>query len=56
MKEIVFNRKDYISHKEFYENVFRKLDEKNNINFENMPDMLCDGNNVNEFLWYNYNK
>ncbi len=56
MKEVIFNRKDYKNYKEFYEDVFNKLDGKNNIDFKDMPDLLYSGDVLNEFLWYNHDK
>ena len=54
MNTIIINKNYYKSYKEFYKDIFIKLDGKNNIDFENMEDLLYNPNILNEFLWYCY--
>ena len=56
MKTIIFDKNDYKSYKDFYEDIFIKLDGKNNIDFEDYPDLNCSADMLYEFLWYNYKK
>ena len=60
MKEVIFNVADYKTpyetYKDFYEDVFIKLDGKGIIDFENMPDLHFHADILNEFMWYNHNE
>ena len=51
--EIIFNKKDYNSHKDFYQDIYNKLDGKS------MPDWeqygTLGGTLLDEFLWYCHN-
>lgn len=57
MKEIIFNRRDYKSYQDFYEDVAIKLER------ERFPDwqddeykrLCCSGDTLDEFLWYCHN-
>ena len=60
MKEVIFNVADYKTpyetYKDFYEDVFIKLDGKGIIDFENMPTLYYSADCLNEFMWYNHNE
>ena len=56
MKTIIIKKKDYTSYKDFYKDIFIKLDGKNNIDFEDMEDLLYNANVLNEFLWYSFDR
>lgn len=51
MKEIIFNKKDYKSYKDFYIDICKKMDAKNNLNCLHPIDLGFNGNILNEFLW-----
>ena len=57
MKEVIFNISDYKTpyetYKDFYKDIFIKLDGEHNIDFENMPDLHFHADILNEFMWYN---
>ena len=55
MNTIIIDKKDYTSYKDFYRDIFIKLDGKNNIDFEDMKALLYNANILNEFLWYCHN-
>lgn len=55
MKEVIFNKKDYKSYKDFYEDVCIKLGTNEFIDWEGDINLNYDGNNLNEFLWYCHN-
>ena len=52
MKTIIFDKNDYKSYKDFYEDIFIKLDGKDNIDFEDYPDLNCSADMLFEFLYY----
>ncbi len=60
MKEVIFNVADYKTpyetYKDFYEDVFIKLDGKGIIDFENMPTLYYNADCLDEFMWYNHNE
>lgn len=60
MKEVIFNVADYKTpyetYKDFYKDVFIKLDGKGIIDFENMPDLHFHADILNEFMWYNHDE
>lgn len=60
MKEVIFNISDYKStgetYKDFYRDVFVKLDGKGIIDFEDLPDLHFHADILNEFMWYNHNE
>ena len=60
MKEVIFNISDYKTpyetYKDFYKDIFIKLDGKGIIDFENMPDLHFHADILNEFMWYNHNE
>ena len=51
-KEVIFNKKDYKSYKDFYTEIYEKLDGKNTIDFEDEVDLGYHADILNEFLWY----
>ena len=52
MKEIIFNRKNYNSYKNFYTQIYDDLDGKNTIDWETCVDLHYFADHLNEFLWY----
>ena len=60
MKEVIFNVADYKTpyetYKDFYKDVFIKLDGKGIIDFEDLPDLHFHADILNEFMWYNHNE
>ena len=60
MKEVIFNISDYKStgetYKDFYRDVFVKLDGKDIIDFEDLPDLHFHADILNEFMWYNHDE
>ena len=52
MKEIIFNKDEYNSFKDFYHDLYFKLDGKNTIDFENIEDLYYSADILTEFLWY----
>ena len=60
MKEVIFNISDYKTpyetYKDFYKDIFIKLDGKGIIDFENMPTLYYSADCLNEFMWYNHNE
>ncbi len=56
MKEIIFNRKDYQSYRNFYADVYNKLDGQENWDFDYCEVPLgYSADTLNEFLWYYHN-
>ncbi len=57
MKEVIFNVADYKTpyetYKDFYKDIFIKLDGEHNIDFAEMPDLHFSADILNEFMWYN---
>lgn len=60
MKEVIFNISEYKStgetYKDFYRDVFVKLDGKGIIDFEDLPDLHFHADILNEFMWYNHDE
>ena len=53
MKEIIFNKSDYDSYKDFYHDLCIKLNKDRFIDWKDeYQDLNYDGNLLNEFLWY----
>lgn len=54
MKEIIFNRRDYQSFKDFYEDVAIKLEKDRFIDWqgEDYKRLCCSADILQEFLWY----
>ncbi len=51
MKEIIFNRNEYKSYKDFYRDICKKMDAMNDLNCLHPEDLALNGNVLNEFLW-----
>ena len=56
MKEIVFNKKNYKSYKDFYTQIYKDLNGKSFLDWEDYDDLCYSADNLNEFLWYNHYK
>ncbi|MEG1963614.1 MAG: hypothetical protein RR123_01925 [Clostridia bacterium] len=60
MKEIIFNTKEYTSknetYKDFYRDIFIKLDAKSNIDFADEINLRYNADILNEFMWYYHNE
>ena len=60
MKEVIFNISDYKTpyetYKDFYKDIFIKLDGEHNIDFAEMPNLHFHADILNEFMWYNHNE
>ncbi len=52
MKEIIFNRKNYNSYKDFYTQIYKDLDGKHMIDWEDYQDLNYNADFLDEFLWY----
>ena len=50
MKEFIFNKKDYKSYKEFYEDIALKMDAKNDLNCLEPENLAYNANHLFEFL------
>lgn len=50
-KEVIFNKKDYQSYKDFYKDICIKLDAKDDMNCLEPEDLQYNPNILNEFLW-----
>lgn len=55
MKEIMFNRKDYKSYKDFYTQIYKDLDGKSIPDWEDYDALHYNADLLNEFLWYYHN-
>ncbi len=56
MKEIIFNKNKYFNYKELYVDIYKKLNGKENHDFDFCSDTLgCSADILNEFLWYYHN-
>lgn len=53
--EIIFDRKNFESYKDFYFQIYKDLDGKNNMDFEDYENLNYNPNMLNEFLWYYHN-
>ena len=54
-KEIIFDRKNYESYKDFYVQIYKDLDGKGIPDFEDYENLGYGGDILNEFLWYCHN-
>ena len=52
MKDIIINRNDYLSVKDFYIDLFKKLKGSTIPDWKDLPTLDYNANNLNEFLWY----
>lgn len=55
MKEIIFDRKNYKSYKDFYTQLYIDLDGKNLSDWEDYDDLHYNAGLLDEFLWYYHN-
>ena len=55
MKEVIFNRKNYNSYKDFYTQIYKDLDGKSIPDWEDYQDLCYSADALNEFLWYCHN-
>ena len=55
MKEIIFNRKNYNSYKDFYTQIYKDLDGKHMVDWEDHQDLNYNADFLDEFLWYCHN-
>ena len=56
MKEIIFSKETYESYKDFYAQIYRDLNGKGFLDWEDYEDLHYDADMLNEFLWYNHDK
>ena len=54
-REIVFDRNNYKSYKDFYSQIYKDLDGKDNPDFEEYDDFHYNADLLDEFLWYCHN-
>ena len=54
MKEIVFNKKDCPSYKDFYEKICIELESKKIPDWEDYDNLHYNADFLNEFMWYNH--
>ena len=52
MKEIIFCKKNYMSYKDLYSQIYRDLKGKNIPDWEDYDNLGYSGDMLNEFLWY----
>ena len=52
MKEIIFDRKNYKSYKDFYVQVYNDLEGKEMPDWEDYENLCYSGDALDEFLWY----
>ena len=56
MKEIIFNKETYENYKDFYAQIYRDLNGKGFLDWEDYEDLHYDADMLSEFLWYNHDK
>ena len=56
MKEIVFDRNDYESYKDFYVQLYKELNGKSFGDWQAYENLNYDASMLDEFLWYNNDK
>ena len=56
MKEIIFNKETYENYKDFYAQIYRDLNGKSFLDWEDYEDLHYDADMLSEFLWYNNDK
>ncbi|MBR4801042.1 MAG: hypothetical protein IK048_05185 [Clostridia bacterium] len=52
MKEVIFDRNNYTSYKDFYAQIYKDLDGKHTIDWEQYDNLCYSADGLNEFLWY----
>ncbi len=55
MKEIIFNRKNYESFKDFYVQIYKDLEGKSIPDWEDYENLCYSADALDEFLWYYHN-
>lgn len=56
MKQIIFDKKELECYKDFYIQVYKDLDGKDFMDWEDYENLNYNPNILDEFLWYNNNK
>ena len=56
MKEIIFNKQMCESYKDFYVQIYKDLNGKGFLDWEDYDDLCYRADMLNEFLWYNHDK
>lgn len=56
MKTITFNKKNLKCYKDFYVQIYKDLDGKSFMDWEDYENLNYNPNMLDEFLWYNNNK
>ena len=56
MKTFIYDKKELNSYKDFYEKIYKDMDGKNMIDWDKFEYLGYDTDNLNEFLWYCYDK
>lgn len=52
MKEIVFDKNNYKSYKDFYTQIYNDLDGAHTVDWEQYENLYYSADALNEFLWY----
>ena len=52
MKEIIFDRNNYKSYKDFYVQIYNDLDGAHTVDWEQYTNLCYSADALNEFLWY----
>lgn len=55
MREIIFNKKNYESFKDFYVQIYKDLEGKKIPDWEDYENLCYSADALNEFLWYCHN-
>ncbi len=55
MKEIIFNRKNYKSYKDFYTQIYKDLEGNKIQDWEDYENLCYSADGLVEFLWYYHN-
>lgn len=56
MQEIVFKKDNFESYKDFYVQIYRDLNGKDFLDWEDYENLHYNADMLNEFLWYNNDK
>ena len=56
MREIIFNKNNYNTYKDFYEDIFKELDGDKFVDFDELKNCNYNADILNEFMWYNSRK
>ena len=52
MKELIFDKKVYLTYKDFYEDLFKKLEGSTIPDWIDFPNLNYSADDLSEFLWY----